>query len=64
MPINEFYTWFNSDSPNFFNQYGDIRNFYDVEADIFYIEDIQIAYEQFKSGENPNTLYYCWGQRE
>lgn len=63
MPINEFYTWFNIDSPNFFNQYGDIRNFYDVEADIFHIEDIQIAYEQFKNGEVPNGLFLLWGGR-
>lgn len=62
MQINDFYAWFNNDSPNFINQYGDIKGFYDASSDSFMIEDIQIAYDQFKEGEEPNTLYYCWGQ--
>lgn len=62
MQINEFYAWFNEDSPNFANQYGNIQNFYDKETDSFHIEDIQNAYEEFKLGEKPNTLYFVWGQ--
>ena len=60
MPINEFYAWFSNDSPNFINSYGDIKSFYDAETDTFHIEDIQNAYDQFKNGEEPNTLYHCW----
>ena len=63
MPINEFYAWFSNDSPNFFNQYGDIKSFYDAKADTFHIEDIQVAYEQFKLGEVPNSLYFVWGSK-
>ena len=59
--LNKFIAWFEKDSPNFITKFGNIKNFYDKDADEFQIEEIQDAYEFFKQGDEPNTLYYLWG---
>lgn len=57
---HKFMTWFEKDSPNFTTSYGAIVNFYDSNSDSFMIEEIQTAYEQFKQGEEPISLYKSW----
>ena len=56
----EFMSWFEKDSPNFMNSYGRITKFYDRESDSFQIDEIQTAYEEFKKGETPSSLYFSW----
>lgn len=58
---NKFIAWFELDSPNFMRSYGDVRGFYDADNDVFLIEEIQTAYEDFKKGDEPSSLYYNWG---
>ena len=42
--LNKFIAWFEKDSPNFITKFGNIKNFYDKDADGFQIEEIQDAY--------------------
>lgn len=56
----EFKNWLEQDSPNFIKKYGDIDDFYDKAKDEFLIAEIQEAYEVFKNGEIPYTLYCLW----
>lgn len=56
----EFMSWFEKDSPNFTGWYGKVIGFYDSETDSFHIEEIQAAYEEFKKGEMPSSLYFSW----
>ena len=56
----EFKNWLQQDSPNFIEKYGDPKEFYDEAKDEFLITEIQEAYEVFKTGEIPYTLYYLW----
>lgn len=56
----KFKNWLQQDSPNFIENYGDIDDFYDKEKDEFLITEIQEAYEVFKTGEIPYTLYFLW----
>lgn len=58
---SKFIAWFEKDSPNFITKFGDVKKFYDKQSDEFQIEEIQDAYEIFKQGDEPNTLYYLWG---
>ncbi|MER1952449.1 MAG: hypothetical protein ABS863_00430 [Aerococcus urinaeequi] len=59
--IGDFINWFEADSPNFVVKYGNAIKFYDKDSDEFHIQEIQDAYEDFKQGSKPNTLYYSWG---
>lgn len=58
--FDNFKNWLQQDSQNFIEKYGDIDDFYDKEKDEFSITEIQEAYEVFKNGEIPYTLYYLW----
>ena len=58
--LNRFVDWFEKDSPNFTSGYGSVLGFYDKDSDTFHIEEIQTAYEQFKRGDEPNSLYMSW----
>lgn len=58
--FDKFKNWLEQDSPNFIEKYGDIDDFYDKAKDEFLITEIQEAYEVFKTGEIPYTLYYLW----
>lgn len=58
--LNNFILWFEKDSPNFTGWYGGVSGFYDKASDEFQIEEIQSAYEEFKRGETPSSLYFSW----
>lgn len=58
--MHKFIKWFSKDSPNFIVKFGDPKDFYDETKDEFLIVEIQEAYEVFKTGEIPYTLYYLW----
>ena len=58
--MHKFIKWFSKDNPNFIVKFGDPSDFYDKEKDEFLITEIQEAYEVFKTGEIPYTLYYLW----
>lgn len=60
---SKFIAWFEKDSPNFITKFGDIKKFYDKQSDEFQIEEIQDAYELFKQGDEPNSLYYSWERK-
>lgn len=59
--LNKFIQWFELDSPNFVVRYGEVIKFYDKESDEFQIEEIQIAYIEFKNNKKPDSLYRTWG---
>lgn len=61
--LNDFITWFEKDSPNFVVKYGEARKFYDSQSDTFMITEIQEAYEEFKGGDEPNSLYWSWERK-
>ena len=58
--LNNFIAWFEKDSPNFVGRYGNVIKFYDKQLDEFQIEEIQQAYEEFKKGNDPHSLYMIW----
>ena len=58
--FDDFKNQLEQDSPNFIEKYGDPSDFYEKEKDEFLITEIQEAYEVFKTGEIPYTLYYLW----
>lgn len=60
--LNYFIAWFEKDSPNFVVKYGEAKKFYDSQSDTFMITEIQEAYEEFKGGDEPNSLYYSWNR--
>lgn len=60
--LNDFIAWFEKDSPNFVVKYGEAKKFYDSQSDTFMITEIQEAYEEFKNGDEPNSLYYSWNR--
>ena len=60
MMFDKFKNWLEQDSPNFIVKFGDPSDFYDKAKDEFSITEIQEAYEVFKTGETPYTLYYLW----
>lgn len=60
---SKFIAWFEKDSPNFITKFGDVKKFYDKQSDEFQIEEIQDAYDEFKSTGEPNTLYYLWERK-
>ena len=53
-----FITWFEKEYPEFINQFGEVKNFYDHEIDEFMIEEIQDAYLSKKKGEEPMPMYF------
>lgn len=53
-----FMTWFEKEYPEFVNQFGQVKGFYDSELDEFQIEEIQDAYIARKKGEEPMPLYF------
>lgn len=61
--LNEFVLWFESDSPNFVGMFGKVISFYDKQLDQFQIQEIQDAYESFKMGFTPSSLYHSWGNK-
>lgn len=58
--LNDFVLWFENDSPNFVGRFGKVMSFYDKQSDQFQIQEIQDAYEFFKMGCVPNSLYHSW----
>lgn len=54
-----FITWFEKEYPEFINQFGQVKGFYDPELDEFQIEEIQDAYISRKKGEEPMPLYFA-----
>lgn len=60
--LNDFIAWFEKDSPNFVVKYGEAKNFYDKQTDTFMITEIQEAYEEFKNGDEPVSLYHSWNR--
>lgn len=61
--LNDFIAWFEKDSPNFVVKYGEAKKFYDKQTDTFMITEIQEAYEEFKNGYEPNSLYWSWERK-
>lgn len=59
--LNKFIKWFEKDSPNFTVRYGEVLKFYDKGSDEFHIQEIQTAYNDFKKGKEPHSLYRIWG---
>lgn len=55
---NKFMKWFESEYPEFINQFGSIKGFYDSSKDSFYIEEINDAYIDFKKGDEPMKMYF------
>lgn len=53
-----FITWFEKEYPEFVNQFGEVKNFYDHESDEFMIEEIQDAYVSKNTGEDPMPMYF------
>lgn len=60
--LNDFIKWFEHDSPNFVVKYGEAKKFYDSQSDTFMISEIQDAYEEFKGGYEPVSLYHSWNR--
>lgn len=54
-----FITWFEKEYPEFVNQFGQVKGFYDPALDEFQIEEIQDAYISRKKGEEPMPLYFA-----
>lgn len=55
---DKFMTWFEKEYPEFVNQFGNIKGFYDSSSDSFYIDEINDAYIAFKSGDEPMKMYF------
>lgn len=53
-----FITWFEKEYPEFVNQFGEVKNFYDSKSDEFMIEEIQDAYTDRKKGNEPMPMYF------
>ena len=53
-----FITWFEKEYPDFVNQFGEVKNFYDQISDEFMIEEIQDAYNCRKMDGEPMPMYF------
>jgi hypothetical protein len=53
-----FMNWFEKEYPEFVNQYGQVKGFYDQSSDEFQIEEIQDAYVERKKGNEPLPMYF------
>lgn len=53
-----FMNWFEKEYPEFVNQYGQVKGFYDHLSDEFQIKEIQDAYIERKKGNEPLPMYF------
>ena len=60
--LNKFIRWFESEYPEFVNQFGDTNRFYDSAMDSFYIDEINDAYIEFKAGREPMKMNFGWSK--
>lgn len=63
--LNEFVEWFEDEHPQFKSTFGDAMEFYDKEKDEFYIEEVNDAYCEYKSGvplENTTPMFFAWSK--
>ena len=58
-----FFYWFEDEYPEFYNQFGDIKNFYDFDNDSFQIEEIDDAYREYLKGDEPMKMYFGWSKK-